>query len=194
VNADPKCCPDSKCKFGTGKPVGFFRRRGSYFTKCRPTPTHRFQCKGCGKVFSSQSSAPSLYQRRPDINAVLARMLCEGVTLRGCARVLGCPYDTVKSKADWLAIQAREAHQRALKSGRLNTSWRQLDEMMTFEHARARTLTIPLVVRGKTAEILVMTVGRIPSSGHLATKGKTMYGWTVNEVPAACRKALSKHP
>jgi transposase-like protein len=192
VNADPKYCPDPKCKFGTGEHVGFFRRRGSYSTKCRPTPTPRFQCKGCGKVFSSQSTAPSRYHRRPDINAVLARLLCEGVTLRGCARVLGCTYDTVQSKADWLAVQARKAHQKALESGRLNTSWMQLDEMMTFEHARARTLTIPLVVRGKTAEILAMTVGRIPSSGHLATKGKTMYGWTVNEAPAACRKALEQ--
>ena len=106
--------------------------------------------------------------------------------------MIGCTYDTVKSRTDWLAVQARKAHEQALASGRLNTSWMQFDEMMTFEHARSRTLGIALVVRGKTAEILSIKVGRIPSSGHLATIGKTRYAWTVNEGPATCRRALEQ--
>ena len=192
MDADPKCCPDPKCHFGKGEYAGFFRRRGAYSTKCHPLPIQRFQCKGCRKVFSQQTTTATHHQKHPEINALLARLLCEGVTLRGCSRVLGCTYDTVKSRTDWLAVQARTAHEQALASGRLSTSWMQFDEMMTFEHARSRTLGIALVVRGKTAEILSITVGRIPSSGHLATIGKTRYAWTANEGPATCRRALEQ--
>ncbi len=187
-----KYCPDKSCQFGVGEHVGFFRSRGSYSTKSRPTPTPRYQCRGCGKTFSAQTTTPERYQKRPELNRVLARMLCEGVTLRGCARVLECSYDTVKCKSEWLAEQARAAHSAMLKSGALNTSWMQFDEMVTFEHARSKAVSIPMVVRGKTAQILSMTVGRIPSNGHLAAKGQTKYAWTVNDSPAACKRALDQ--
>ena len=49
-----------------------------------------------------------------------------------------------------------------------------------------------MVVRGKTAQILSMTVGRIPFNGHLAAKGQTKYAWTVNESPAACKRAVGQ--
>lgn len=64
--------------------------------------------------------------------------------------------------------------------------------MVTFVHARAKAVTIPMVVRGKTGEILSMKVGQIPLNGHLASKGKSKYGWTVNESPLVCRQALTE--
>lgn len=191
--ADPKYCPNQKCAFAEGLHERFFRRRGAYSAKRHEGALiQRYECKGCGRVFSQQSLSPECGQKRPDINGTLARLLCEGVTMRGCARVLKVSYDTIKSRCAWLAEQARAAHELALKDGKLKTGWMQFDEMVTFLHARSKAVTIPMVVRGKTAEILSMKVGRIPSNGHLASKGRSKYGWTVNESPAACRKALTE--
>lgn len=193
MSDDPKYCPNEKCTYHEGPHEGFFRRRGTYSTKREGgSPVRRYECKGCGRVFSDRSLAPECGQKRPDINGTLARLLCEGVTMRGCARVLHVSYDTVKARCAWLAGQARLAHEQALKEGRLATGWMQFDEMVTFVHARSKAVTIPMVVRGKTGEILSMKVGRIPSNGHLAAKGRSKYGWTVNESPLACRKALTE--
>jgi hypothetical protein len=193
VNDDPKYCPNDKCIYRESPQEGFFRRRGTYSTKRQEgAPIRRYECKGCGRVFSQQSLSPERDQKRPDINDTLAKLLCEGVTMRGCGRVLNVSYDTIKARCAWLAEQARAAHDSTLKGGKLNTGWMQFDEMVTFVHARSKAVTIPMVVRGKTGEILSMKVGRIPSNGHLAAKGKSKYGWTVNESPEACRKALSE--
>lgn len=190
---DPKYCLNEKCIFSTNLQAGFFRRRGTYTAKCHGgVRVPRYQCKGCGRLFSQLALRPEHDQKRPDINQMLAQLLCEGVTLRGCARVLKVSYDTIKTRSAWLAVQARAAHEVALKRGALNTGWMQFDEMVTFVHARSKAVTLPMVVRGKTAEILSIKVGRIPSNGHLAAKGRAKYGWTVNESSAACRKALTE--
>jgi hypothetical protein len=63
--------------------------------------------------------------------------------------------------------------------------------MQTFEHAAAKALTIAIAIRWKTGKLLAASVGRIPANGHLAELGKTKYGWTTNESPAACKAALT---
>jgi|GEM_PF-2629248 len=92
--------------------------------------------------------------------------------MRGCARVLHVSYDTIKARCTWLADQARLAHEQALNDGRLATGWMQFDEMVTFVHPRSKAVTIPMVVRWNAGQILSMKVGRIPSNGHLAAKGR----------------------
>jgi len=42
--------------------------------------------------------SPERCQKRPDINGVLARLLCEGVALRGCARAAAIPHAVVNAK------------------------------------------------------------------------------------------------
>ena len=85
-----------------------------------------------------------------------------------------------------LAQQARRAH---VADGEHDTGYIQFDEMQTFEHAAAKALTIAIAIRWKTGKLLAAKVGRIPANGHLAEIGKTKYGWTTNESPAACKAA-----
>jgi hypothetical protein len=69
----------------------------------------------------------------------------------------------------------------------------------TYSLMRCRRLNMPLPRRspllslsdGRPGKLLAAKVGRIPANGHLAEIGKTKYGWTTNESPAACRAALT---
>ena len=81
----------------------------------------------------------------------------------------------------------RLAHREALAAGEHDTSYIQ----QTFEHAAAKALTIAIAIRWKTGKLLAAKVGRIPANGHLAELGKTKYGWTTNQSPAACQAALT---
>jgi transposase-like protein len=188
----PTICPNSECEFHATKTSGFFRKKGTYTPKCRGRALTRYQCKACGKTFSNQTSAKSVRQHKPEINAVMAKLICSGVTLRRAAWILGCRYTTVSARVPWLAERAREAHAQALKGESLKTSFIQFDEMQTFEHAAPKALTIALAVRAKTGQILSVKVGRIPANGHLADIGKSKYAWTVNESAVACLAALTQ--
>jgi hypothetical protein len=53
-----------------------------------------------------------------------------------------------------MAYLARREHERRLASGRLKTSYIQLDEQHTFEHTKYRPLSIVMAVRVKTGEII----------------------------------------
>jgi hypothetical protein len=112
--------------------------------------------------------------------------------MRRAAWILKCSYNTVCARLPWLAERARQAHESALQGTSLDTSYAQLDEMQTFEHAAAKALTIAVAVRAKTGQIIAAKVGRIPANGYLAELGQTKYHWTANESPDACKAALKE--
>ena len=190
MNKQPIACPNPSCENHLPRSADFFRKRGYYTPKHLGHKLARYQCKTCGKTFSNQTFSDDFRQHRQDINHMLPRLLCSGVTMRRAAWILECSYNTVCSRLPWLAEKARAAHEAALDSGAMKTSYIQFDEMQSFEHAAAKALTIALAVRAKTGQILSAKVGRIPSNGHLADTGQTLYGWTRNESPKACLLAL----
>jgi hypothetical protein len=190
MNKQPLACPNPGCENHLPGSANFFRKRGYYTPKSTGHKLARYECKACGKTFSNQTFSDDFRQHRQDINRMLPRLLCSGVTMRRSAWILECSYNTVRSRLPWLADKARAAHEAALASGDLDTSYIQFDEMQSFEHSAAKPLTIALAVRAKTGQILSAKVGRIPSHGHLAAKGKALYGWTKNESAKACLGAL----
>ena len=72
-------------------------------------------------------------------------------------------------------------HAEALESGEMNTTCVQIDQLESFEHTRAKPVTIAIAVREKTGQILGVRVGRVSTSGKLATLGREVYGWVVDE-------------
>lgn len=188
----PTTCTNADCENFTSAPAGFYRKRGYYTPKHLGHRLARYQCKACGVTFSNRTGKDDVRQHRPDINHLLPRLMCSGVTLRRAAWILECSYNTVRARLPWLAQRAREAHEQALQGEGLKTSYIQFDEMQTFEHAAAKPLTIALAVRAKTGQILAAKVGRIPAKGHLATKGKLKYGWTANEAHEVCKSVLAQ--
>lgn len=190
----PPYCPNTDCIRHLSKTpeAGFFWRKGFFSPKCKGHALVRYQCKACLTTFSNRTFSLDRDHNRPDINRMLSRLMCAGVTLRACAGILECSYNTVWKRALWLAERARAAHDEALSGDDLKTSYIQFDEMQTFEHAAPKALTVALAVRHKTGQILSAKVGRIPANGHLAAIGAKRYGWTVNESPAVCKAALKQ--
>src|SRR5690606_24664119 len=94
-------------------------------------------------------------------------------SIRRMAIVLGCNRDTVLRKIEHLAREARKHHARAMeqlaKAG--GTSYVMMDELETFIHARHKQLSVPVVVRVKTGQILALGVARMPSSMTLGGAG-----------------------
>jgi len=55
--------------------------------------------------------------------------------------------------------------------------------METFIHARPKALSVPMVVRIKTGEILGFAVAKMPAKGLLAKIGFEKYQWYTDERP-----------
>lgn len=129
------------------------------------TKLARYECKAFGKTFSNQTFSDDFRQHRQDINRMLPRLLCSGVAMRRAAWILECSYNNVRSRLPWLAEKARTAHEAALASGDLDTSYIQFDEMQSFEHSAAKPLTIALAVRAKTGQISRPRLAEFPRTG-----------------------------
>jgi len=156
MRALPPHCPNKDCirHSGQSPEAGLFRKKGSFAPKCRGYPLTRYRCKVCLTTFSNRTFCTDKDQHRPDINRMLSRLMCAGVTLRASAWILECSYNTAWKRALWLAEQSRAAHDTALSSGELNTGYIHFDEMQTFEHASPKALTVALAVRHKTGQTL----------------------------------------
>ena len=101
------------------------------------------------------------------------------MSLRRASQILGVEYNTVVARFNYLADVVRIEHNKHLKT--IQTTFVQVDEMETYLHARAKPLSVPLVVRVKTGEILGFSVAKMPARGTLAQLGLQKYNWYDDE-------------
>lgn len=174
-----KTCPNINCENHNKTSQGLFVKIGYYKPKTTNQPTPRYKCKSCGKTFSTHTGSLTYKQHKPEINKELFKLLVSGVSLRRASEILEVKYDTVLKHFTLLAEQVKQLHKAHLKT--INTTYVQVDEMETFLHAKAKALSVPLVVRCKTGEILGFKVARMPTKGLLASLGRSKYQWTVDE-------------
>lgn len=183
-----KVCPTISCENHSHPSPKWYVKNGYYKPKTTQQKTPRYKCKSCGKSFSTHTAKPTAYQKRPDINFLLFKLLVSGVSLRRAATLLKTEYNTVVRHFNYLAQKAQRLHLENLKT--IQTALVQVDEMETFIHARPKALSIPMVVRVKTGEILGFAVAQMPAKGLLATIGANLYGWTVDERPVKFQSML----
>lgn len=179
-------CPNPACENHQAPAPGFYRKKGYRRPKHNHQPVPRYQCKACGRKFCATRVKPIAGQHRPELNRRLLELAVSGVSGRRMAQLLGCSRDTVLRKVEHLASQAREHHARRL--GEVRTSFVMMDELETFTHARWKQVSVPVVVRPKTGEILAFGVARIPSS---MAKGIQFNRWVVNERPQVVPRVLA---
>jgi hypothetical protein len=118
MNKRPGCCPHPDCENYYSPGPNFTRKCLGYYTP--KSLGHRlatYQCKACGRTFSNRTESDDARQHRPDLNKLLPRSLCSGVTMRRAAWILACSYNTVRARSAWLAERARLAHGEALAAG-----------------------------------------------------------------------------
>lgn len=177
-------CPNELCP--NHNPIGsrWFVKYGYFTPKTTGKKTPRYKCTSpnCGKIFSTHTGRANEGQKKPEINVPLFKMLVSGVSLRRAALILDVDYNTVLYHFDYLAEQAKLLHAERLKT--IATSFVQVDELETFLHARSKALSVPMVVRYKTKEILAFSVARKPANGKMAAIGAAKYNWIVDERAA----------
>ena len=120
---------------------------------------------------------------------MLFNLMCEGVTLRGAARILRCAKKTVERKFEFVAVQSRVRHKTAIANGEFRTDLVSMDEMETYELTKLKPLSITLAVT-EGGLIVETQVAEMKCKGHLAYLSATKYGLRVDERKEACRKTL----
>lgn len=172
-------CPNEACEHNTDPPAGFYRKKGYRRPPSRPTQKiPRYQCKACGAYFSATRAKGTHGQRRPDLNQQIFKLAVSGVSMRRMEVLLGCGKLTVARKISHLAEQARAHHLARMKE--LQTTCVMVDELETFMHSRYKQLSVPVVVRVKTGEVLGFGVARKPCN---QPRGQIKYNWTVDDRP-----------
>lgn len=172
-------CPNPTC-VNHRKPLADFYRKNGYRTpKHDHQPIPRYQCRTCGKNFCATQVKPIAGQRRPDVNRQIFELAVSGAPMRRIALLTGCSRPTIQAKVEYLAKEAKRLHQEYMEAlwKADGTGHLMMDELETFIHARWRQVSVAVVLRARTGEVLGFTVSRLSSK---MTKGQAN-GWTTSD-------------
>jgi len=170
-------CPNVACQNHVDPPTGFYRKKGYRTAKHNHQPVPRYQCKTCGRKFCATQFKALRGHHRPDLNPRIFELAVSGVSMRRMVLLLRCSKRTIAQKIIHLAKEAERHHKAHLATVR--TSYVMLDELITFLHARPKQLSVAVVVRVKTGEVLGFAVSRIPTS----MTGYDKYQWVNDDTP-----------
>lgn len=194
-NARP-VCPNEDCANHTDPARGFYRKKGYRRPKHNHQPVPVYQCKACDRKFSATQAKPIRQHHRPDLNTQVFKLAVSGVSMRRMVALLGCSKRTVQRKIEHLALEAQKHHAAFLADPANRTTYVMMDELETFLHARYKQLSVPMVVRVKTGDILAFEVCRIPSTMTLGGAGVNPLPpggspWVHDDRPALLPKVLA---
>lgn len=170
-------CPNPACPNHVDPPRGFYRKNGTRKAKHNHQRVPRYQCRHCGKFFCATQNKPIKRQHRPDLNRRIFELAVSGVSMRRMVLILGCSKRTIDRKIHYLAQEAQRLHQAHLAT--VQTSYVMLDELITYLHARPKRLSVAVVVRVKTGEVLGFTVSRLPAQDRFLAR----YLWQADDTP-----------
>ena len=169
----PRFCPNHACAFNLNPVSGFARTHGFYRSMALGRLIARFRCAGCRRTFSYATFRYSYRQKKPHLDAVLMRMLCSGVSLRGAARLLGINRKTVFHKLRRLARHSDRLHQLLIQS-RLPAGSFQLDELETFEANRFQPVTVPVLIEKDSYFVVATATAPLRRKGRMTPRQKKM--------------------
>lgn len=192
-------CPNGQCPFYRSK--DFVVKDGRFYRRSEARFIQRFRCNGCGKKFSHATGTLEMHQKKRRVNSQIRSLLCSGVSMRRCAKLLRIHRTTVERKVVYLAKKSNLSHEAFLKTLRGKVIHLQFDDLITIEHTKMKPLTVTLAVDAGHRYILGAKVARIGAFGHLAELSRRKYGRRPNRhaealdglftqiVPAIARKA-----
>lgn len=130
----------------------------------------RYQCKVCGKKFSSSTGCATYRQKRRRINATLRLSLAFTMCQRDIAQLIGVNVKTVAARLRWQARLSRAKNHRFVQQyieryGSIETA--QFDDQVMFEHTKCKPLSVPAALVAGTRVPLAFGIASIPASGHL---------------------------
>lgn len=162
-----------------------FIKKGYYKTKHNGQPVPRYKCKGCRKLFSTHTVKTTYKQKKPALNAVIFKWYSSGTTQRRIAKNLGINRKTVIRKFLYLAKLAQDVHAFRLKNDLFKTNHIQFDELETFEHTKAKPISVAIAVDSKSGHIIDMQASTMKSHGKLIGFSRSKYGFREDTRDAA---------
>ena len=105
------------------------------------------------------------------MNPSIIKLLSSGVSIQRSAILLGINRKTVERKLPFLVERYRLLHNRKMQKLRGRVFNIQLDDLITKENSKLKTLSISIAVDDDRRLILAAEVSRIPAFGHLAKLG-----------------------
>ena len=116
----PAVCPHKDCEFRGVKPVSdnWYKKIGCYYRKHDRCKVARYQCRQGSKkhTFSVATYTDSYWLHRRNLMPRIAKLLCEGISIRGIARSLKVS-ETCVSKQIWrIGRKCMLIHQRCLEA------------------------------------------------------------------------------
>lgn len=184
----PKCA-NKACILSKESPKkGLIIRKGFYRRTSDCKVIQRWKCNHCGRNFSWASFNPCFGQKKRRLNHIINKLLCSGVSMRRCARLLHTTRVTVARKLKFLAEQVLDGHEGFIKN-LAPIRYVQFDEVETFEHTKLKPLSIAFVVSEKR-KVLSFGVAKMPAKGLLAKRSVKKYGFRIDERPNVIRSVL----
>jgi transposase-like protein len=94
----PKTCPNAECQYHKEAPPKFSIKKGYFRTKWNSKTVPMYQCKACGKKFSTHTNIDTSYEKRPDLDQQIATMHSLGISGNKMAIILKCNRKTTQRK------------------------------------------------------------------------------------------------
>ena len=110
------------------------------------------------------------------MNQQVFEHLASGVSQRRCAYLLRLNRKTIKRKFIFLGVKAKIQLQE-FNLARPKCKVVEFDDLETFEHSKAKPLSVTLAVESKTRRILGFKVSKMPAKGRLAKISVKKYGY-----------------
>jgi len=193
----PPFCPRRNCRFNRSGRPGFARRHGRYYSSSHSHPIIRYRCVACRATFSVMTYRYAYRQKKPRIDALLLRLLCSGVSLRGAARLLGVNRKTITRKLSRLAHHSRRLQAAVLEQNGLRGHF-QLDELETFEANRYQPVTVAILIEKHSYFLAGLAAGPLRRRGRMTARQKTrraahehLHGRRPTRSDAAVRRCLA---
>jgi len=166
-----RICPNNSCKSPQ------IIKNGHYFRSNDSRKIQRFRCKSCGKQFSSATGSLEFGQKKRRVNQLILRLLCNKVSQKAAARIVGVNKITVARKLDYWSKKARAKNEQFLKKLEKNkVKHLQFDDLITKEKTKLKPLSVTVAVDVERRLILAMNVSQIPAFGKLAKYSRRKYG------------------
>lgn len=154
-------------------------RDGFYFRTDDSKHIQRWQCKDCGKKFSSATFKPTYRQKTRRINCTVRFGFASNMCQRDIAELVGVNVKTVAARLIWQAKLSRAKNKRYIDAfieqhGPIECV--QFDDLVTLEHTKCKPLTVPVAIIDGKRVPLGFGVASIPAFGHLAAISRDRYG------------------
>ncbi len=104
-------------------------------------PVQRYQCKACGKQFTTASLTDNHFHKPELLKEIFIRYT-SGYSVSRLSQELGISKTTTLRMIEYLAEKTRVYHFELLDSGFLNTDKMYFDEMETFEHSKVYPVSV----------------------------------------------------